>query len=183
MDLQRNIALRPPDELDAIRVRKSIAEAGLHDRVAQMEHDLQTQLTRALDPTGIDLSGGQAQRLMLARALYKDAPIIIMDEPTAALDALAEADLYQRYNEIIGGKTSLYISHRLASTRFCDRIAFISSGRVSEEGTHEELLRLGGSYAEMFAVQAHYYQDQEVLDSMDIAQIVSTFSGGANHDG
>ena len=98
------------------------------------------------------------QRLMLARALYKDAPVIVLDEPTAALDAIAEADMYQKYDEMTAGKSSVYISHRLASARFCDRIILIENGGISETGTHEELLKQGGQYARLFLVQSKYYQ-------------------------
>lgn len=96
---------------------------------------------------------------MLARALYKGAPILLLDEPTAALDPIAENDIYQKYSAMTAGKSSVFISHRLASTRFCDRILFLEHGRIAEEGTHEELLRKGGGYAALFAVQSKYYQE------------------------
>ncbi len=109
------------------------------------------------------LSGGETQRLMLARALYKDAPFVILDEPTAALDPLAEADLYGKYHEMTRGRASVYISHRLASTRFCDRIILIEDGQIFEEGTHEGLLAKGGHYAELFDVQSKYYRTPEKI--------------------
>lgn len=96
---------------------------------------------------------------MLARALYKDAPFIILDEPTAALDSIAEADIYQKYNEMTKGKSSVYISHRLASTRFCSRILMLEQGEIQEEGTHEELLRQSGKYAALYEVQSKYYRE------------------------
>ena len=105
------------------------------------------------------LSGGETQRLMLARALYRDAPILLLDEPTAALDPLAENEIYMKYGEMTRGKTSLFISHRLASTRFCDRIVFMAEGNIAEEGTHERLVAVGGRYAEVFEVQSRYYRE------------------------
>lgn len=98
---------------------------------------------------------------MLARALYKNAPFIILDEPTAALDPIAEADMYNKYNEMTNGRSSVYISHRLASTRFCDRIILIDGARINESGTHDELIKMGGKYAELFEVQSKYYREEE----------------------
>ena len=106
------------------------------------------------------LSGGETQRLMLARALYKNAPVIVLDEPTAALDPIAEAEMYEKYSEMTRGKSSIYISHRLASTRFCDRIILLEKNRITEEGTHDELLARGGRYAELFEVQSKYYREE-----------------------
>ena len=105
---------------------------------------------------------------MLARALYKDGPILMLDEPTAALDPIAENDIYQKYAEMTAGKTSVFISHRLASTRFCDRIIFLEHGKITEEGTHEELLNLGGGYAKLFQVQSRYYQEGSEPDGKKI---------------
>ena len=107
---------------------------------------------------GIVLSGGQQQKLLMARALYKDAPIMILDEPTSALDPIAESETYENFHKLTGERTVIYISHRLASTRFCDRIVFLKDGRNTECGSHEELMKLGREYAEMFEVQSHYYQ-------------------------
>ena len=100
---------------------------------------------------------------MLARALYKNAEVLILDEPTAALDPLAEADMYKKYNKFTSGKTSLFISHRLSSTQFCDRVIFLEKGKIKQDGSHKELIKEDGPYREMFLAQAHYYQEEEVI--------------------
>ena len=145
--------------IDTERVRDCLARAGLAERVVQLPGGLETHLGREVYEDGVELSGGETQRLMLARALYKDAPVLVLDEPTAALDPLAESDLYRRYNELAGGRTSVYISHRLASTRFCDRILLLKDGVIAEEGTHEALIAQGGRYAELFETQSRYYRE------------------------
>ncbi len=133
-------------------------KAGLTQKIHSLPQGINTHIGREVYLDGVELSGGQVQRLMLARALYKNGPILVLDEPTAALDPIAENDIYMKYNEMTKGKTSLFISHRLASTRFCDRIIFLKDGNISEEGTHEELLKLKGDYAELFDVQRQYYK-------------------------
>lgn len=117
-------------------------------------------MNKDLDEEGVSLSGGELQKLMLARALYKDAPVVILDEPTAALDPIAESEMYEKYDEMIRGKTGIFISHRLSSTRFCDRILFMEKGRIAEEGSHQELMERKGAYAELFHLQARYYQQK-----------------------
>jgi ABC-type multidrug transport system fused ATPase/permease subunit len=117
-------------------------------------------LEKYVNDDAVQFSGGEMQKLMLARALYKDSPVMILDEPTAALDPIAEDKLYNRYNELSAGKTSVYISHRLASTRFCDRIIFIDNRTIAEVGTHDELLKSGGKYAELFEIQSRYYKEE-----------------------
>ena len=107
----------------------------------------------------MDFSGGEKQKLALARALYKNAPVVVLDEPTSALDAIAEQKLYESFDQMIGEKSAVYISHRLASTRFCDRIAMFEGGNIIELGTHDELMEKDGAYAHMFEVQAQYYQE------------------------
>ena len=111
-----------------------------------------------------DRSGGETHKLLLALALFKKAQFIILDEPTAALDPIAEADIYSKYNEMTKGCTSVYISHRLASTRFCDRILLIGNHKIAEEGTHEELLKLSGEYARLFEIQSKYYREGDVCE-------------------
>ena len=146
-------------DIDLNRVQDCLEKAGLTELVAKFPNGLQTHVGRDVYLDGVLFSGGQTQRLMLARALYKDGPILVLDEPTAALDPIAENDIYLKYNEMTAGKTSVFISHRLASTRFCDRIIFLEDGVIAEEGTHEELLRKGGEYANLFKVQSRYYQE------------------------
>lgn len=148
--------------IDMGRVKECAKTAGLHAKIEALPDGYETYLNREVYDEATLLSGGETQRLMLARALYKNAPFIILDEPTAALDPIAESDMYQRYHEVTGGKSSVYISHRLASTRFCDRIIMIDNAGICEEGTHDELLRLGSKYAELYAVQSKYYKEGDV---------------------
>lgn len=147
------------DDIDLERVRDCIAKAGLKEKTESLPAQYETLLNREVYEEATMLSGGETQRLMLARALYKNAPFVILDEPTAALDPIAEADMYCKYSDMMTGRTSVYISHRLASTRFCDRILLIEDGKLAEEGTHESLLALGGRYAELFDVQSKYYRE------------------------
>ncbi len=147
------------ENIDVNRVNECLEKAGLTQMVQNLPKGLDTHLGKEIFLDGVRLSGGQTQRMMLARALYKDGPFLVLDEPTAALDPLAENDIYQKYSQMTDGKTSVFISHRLASTRFCDRILFLENGCIKEEGTHEQLLARGGGYAKLFDVQARYYQE------------------------
>ena len=149
------------EDIDMQRVKACVERAGLRDRIEALPNGYETFLNRSVYEEATLLSGGETQRLMLARALYKNAPFIILDEPTAALDPIAESDLYRKYSRMTEGRSSVFISHRLASTRFCDRILLIENAGIREEGTHEELLRLGGRYAELYAVQSKYYRRGE----------------------
>lgn len=153
-----NVAQRV-DGIDRARVAECLEKAGLTQAVEALPKGMDTPVTRNVFEDGVELSGGQMQRLMLARALYRDAPVVVLDEPTAALDPLAEHDIYMKYNSMTQGKSSLFISHRLASTRFCDRIIYMEYGRIAEEGTHQSLLDLGGGYSKLFEVQSRYYQE------------------------
>ena len=156
--VEENVA-QTMEDIDVQRVMDCLEKAGLKDFISQLPQGLQTHVGRDVYLDGVLFSGGQTQRLMLARALYKDGPILVLDEPTAALDPIAESDIYKKYNEMTAGKTSLFISHRLASTRFCDRILYLEAGKIREEGTHEQLLGLGGAYAKLFEIQSRYYQE------------------------
>lgn len=153
-----NVAQRT-DGIDTARVWRCLDQAGLTEAIRALPNGLATRLGRKVYEDGVELSGGQTQRLMLARALYKNGPILALDEPTAALDPLAEDDIYQKYSRMTAGRTAIFISHRLASTRFCDRIVFLCGGRIAETGDHESLLAANGGYAKLFAVQSRYYQD------------------------
>ena len=148
-------------EYDRERVRKALIDAGFGDRLATMEKGLDTMLYKDLSEDGVDVSGGEAQKIAIARALYKDAPFIILDEPTAALDPIAEAEIYSKFNDIAGDKTAIYISHRLSSCKFCDEIAVFHEGAVIQHGTHAELVADStGKYHELWNAQAQYYTEK-----------------------
>lgn len=165
-NIAKNVAASKAGFINYDRVWKSLELADLKDKIMSLKNKEQTYLTQNLDKDGISLSGGEMQKLMLARALYKNAPIMILDEPTAALDPLAEAELYEKYNDLTKEKTSLFISHRLSSTKFCDRILCLDNGEIVEDGTHEALMKINGKYANMFKIQSHYYKDDlEVSDN------------------
>lgn len=157
--MAENVAQVSGKEIDYPRMWDCLERAGVADTIRALPQQENTHLGREVYLDGVDVSGGQLQRLMLARALYKNAPVVVLDEPTAALDPIAESDLYQKYHELTGNCTSVYISHRLASTRFCDRVLLIENGGIAEEGTHEELLVRGGRYAYLFHIQSQYYQE------------------------
>jgi ATP-binding cassette subfamily B protein len=149
----QNIALTGNYPAVSEEVRRCIALAGLNNAIP----DLQIPLTKIIDERGVELSGGEAQKLMLARAIYKDAPGLILDEPTSALDPIAEKELYIKYNELVQKKTSIFISHRLSSTQFCNRIVFLENGRIAESGSHQELMLRGGKYSDLYEIQSKYY--------------------------
>ena len=159
--LSDNVSCVDSGREDSERLRGSLEKAGLWERVQALPKGARTFMNKDLDEAGVTLSGGEVQKLMLARALYKDAPMVILDEPTAALDPIAESEMYERYDELVQGRTAVFISHRLSSTRFCDRILFLENGRITEEGTHGELMQRGGAYAELFSIQARYYKEQK----------------------
>lgn len=147
-------------EYDRDRVEKALIDAGFGDRLASMDKGLDTMIYKNLSEDGVDVSGGEAQKIAIARALYKDAPFIILDEPTAALDPIAEAEIYSKFNDIVGDKTAIYISHRLSSCKFCDEIAVFHEGRVIQQGSHDALVAdEGGKYYALWHAQAQYYTE------------------------
>ena len=156
--LRENIALNVP--ADDEKIEKVLKLSGFYDDAQKLEQGLDTMLFKSFDEKGTELSGGQQQKTAISRALYKDAPIVILDEPTAALDPIAEYDIYRSFDSLVGGKTAIYISHRLSSCKFCDKIAVFADDTIKEYGTHDELVGLkNGIYSEMFATQAQYYND------------------------
>lgn len=150
---------RPKAREDAIAAMKA---AGIYDKIQALPGGIDTHLMKGIYEDGVDFSGGEMQKLVLARAIYKDGPILVLDEPTAALDPIAENNLYLQYKALTAGKTSIYISHRFASTHFCDRIVLLENGVITESGTHEELMEKNGQYAYMFGVQSRYYKEGEI---------------------
>ncbi len=155
--LGQNVAIAM--EYDREKAEQCLSMAGLSERLKTMAKGLDTALYKDFESEGVEISGGEAQKVALARALYKDAPVVVLDEPTAALDPIAEAEVYTRFNELIGDKTAVYISHRLSSCKFCDEIAVFDEGTVVQRGNHDELLKESeGLYHELWTAQAQYYE-------------------------
>lgn len=154
LPLDENIAAGT--EIDEAALQSSLAKVGLTGRVQQLPQGVRTRLYNN-NGSGVDLSGGEAQRTAIARALYKDAPFVILDEPTAALDPIAEAEIYEQFSQMTAGKTAVYISHRMSSCKFCDRIIVLDHGRIAEDGTHDTLLANHGIYANLYETQTQYY--------------------------
>ena len=139
-------------------MKDCLEKAGFSERLQTMEHGMETYLYKDCNKEGVHISGGEAQKIAIARALYKDAPFIILDEPTAALDPMAETEIYSKFNEIAGDKTAVYISHRLSSCKFCDEIMVFHEGSVVQQGTHQNLVAdKTGKYYELWNAQAQYY--------------------------
>ncbi len=155
--LDVNISMRDSADTDQKRVDQVIQTAGLGQKVKSLKKGKFTSCEKYLDSEGTELSGGERQKLILARALYKAAPVLVLDEPSAALDPIAESSLYEKYHEMTRNKTSIYISHRLSSTKFCDEVLLLDGGQIIERGSHADLMKRKGKYAHMFHVQSHYY--------------------------
>jgi ATP-binding cassette subfamily B protein/ATP-binding cassette subfamily C protein len=164
-----NISFAKNNESDNEKILRCLETAGIREQIMKHNKGLAAPMLKAIDEDGIILSGGEQQKLLLARALYKDAPILILDEPTAALDPIAESEVYEKFHELTENKTALYISHRMASTRFCDKILMLKDGKIAESGSHDELIAKNGEYAHMFDIQSHYYKGT----SMDSTKSVS----------
>lgn len=159
---EENIAAKDEAELtqeEKTRCEDLIRQLEMEKFLEKLPHGLQTKMTKIFDEEGVEPSGGEQQKLALARALYKDSPVLILDEPTAALDPIAEYEIYRQFNELVENKTAFYISHRLSSCKFCDKIAVFSDGKIAEYGQHSELIEIqNGIYARMFEAQAQYYR-------------------------
>ena len=162
LSVRENISMKPFNGKVDERVWECLDKAGMSKEISELSQKENTLMEKSLNDDATDFSGGQRQKLMLARALYRDSGVLILDEPTAALDAIAENDIYQKYAHFTQGKTSFFVSHRLSSTQFCDRIILIDGGKIAEEGTHKSLLEKGGIYAKMFSLQSRYYQKKVV---------------------
>ena len=145
-------------DYDEDKVWSSLEKAGMLERVKAMPKGLKTPVYKDFEEDGVEISGGEAQKIAIARALYKDAAFVILDEPTASLDPIAEHEIYSRFNDMVKDKTAVYISHRLSSCRFCDRILAFDNGQLIQDGSHEELLENPeGKYSELWNAQAQYY--------------------------
>ena len=159
VSIERNISSKNRENIDKEKMDKVIQKSDLKEKIKSLPKGRETLLVKSVYDEAIELSGGEMQKLMLARALHKDGPIMILDEPTAALDPIAENEIYQKYNDLTKEKTSIFISHRLSSTRFCDRIVFLEDGMIMEEGSHYDLMDKEGKYKNMYDMQSHYYKD------------------------
>lgn len=158
VSIERNITMND-EEADDSKLNRIISLVGLDRKISSLDMGIETPLIKHISENGTELSGGEMQKLLLARAIYKDSPILILDEPTAAMDPIAEQNVYLKYNELSRDKTSFFISHRLSSTRFCDRIILIDGGTIIEIGTHDELMTKRGMYHDMYMLQSKYYQE------------------------
>lgn len=148
-----------PRQVDPEAAGNCLIQAGLWDKIQELPNGIKSTYSRVIQDDGIEFSGGELQKLLLARALYKNAPVMVLDEPTAALDPISESRLYETYHKVMENHSTVFISHRLASTRFCSRILLMDGGRIAEEGTHEQLLSQKGKYYELFETQAKYYRE------------------------
>lgn len=161
VSIKENVAMETVGCIDEEKLYNALNLVGLTKKIKELKNGVNTIITRDMDDTGVELSGGESQKLSIARAIYKDAPFVILDEPTSALDPLAEYDLYINLNKIINNHSAIFISHRLSSTKFCDRIFYLEKGELLEVGTHEELMSIDSEYKKLFNMQAEYYKEAE----------------------
>lgn len=159
ISIAKNIALCEEKKIDRLLLEKVLKISGLYEKVQSLPKKEDTLLMKSIQEDSIEFSGGEQQKLALARALYKNGQIVVLDEPTAALDPIAENEMYLQYSELTAGRTTIFISHRLSSTRFCDRILFLDNGKIVEVGSHDELMKRNGKYAELFRIQSRYYEE------------------------
>jgi ABC-type multidrug transport system fused ATPase/permease subunit len=175
-----NVSMESHDQTNLSLVEEYTKNSGLEEKLNNLPNGLNTQMLKIIYDDGIDMSGGEKQKLALARALYKNSPVVVLDEPTSALDAIAESKLYQEFDKLIGGKTAVYISHRLSSTQFCNNVAMFMEGKMIEYGTHDSLMAQGGEYAKMFKIQSQYYIDEMEKSESDeqVAEVSQDFEEG-----
>ena len=164
-EVAENVGMQISEKVDYEQVEDILKLVELDKKINSLPLKVKTTITRELDETGIELSGGEAQKLALARSIYKNAPLFILDEPTSALDPLSESHMYNNFNKIINNNSAIFISHRLSSTKFCDRIIFLADGKVKEIGTHQELINIDGEYKKLFNTQADYYKTEETNEN------------------
>ena len=157
--IKDNIAFDQSQATNDEEIEDILKRSGFEDKLKRLEKGIHSHVYKNFEEDGFEPSGGEGQKLSLARALFKDAPVVILDEPTAALDPRAEYELYQNFNELVEGKTAVFISHRLSSSRFCDKVAVFQKGEIVEYGSHEELMNRNGVYRELFRMQSEYYVD------------------------
>lgn len=160
LSIAENVCGCEPQNVDRTKLQDCLEKAGLLEKVNTLPKKEETYITQTLDENGVVLSGGETQKLLLAKAMYKDGPMLILDEPTSALNPIAESRIYEEYNQLADKKTAVFISHRLASTKFCDRILFLDGGKIVEEGSHDQLMNNSGKYREIFDIQSHYYKKE-----------------------
>lgn len=164
MDIQSNIAMEDLQNIDTNRLVNVSKQAGIYNKIVELDNTFNTKMIKQVYENAVDFSGGENQKLLLARALYKKSDLLILDEPTSALDPIAESKIYDEYKKMMSNKISIFVSHRLASTQFCDRILFLKNGCISEEGTHNELLNNKSDYWKMFMTQSYYYKKERKAD-------------------